>query len=141
VRAATGEEPIVISAVGIPNPLGTDESMTAQFRFPSGITATISASMAAGLPMSSTLRVEGDRGVLKVDNLVFPWTGHSIVETSERLDRPSTVAGLTTYDHQLAAVIDGLANGTPTLTEGADIIANAAVIDAIYAAAGFAARP
>jgi predicted dehydrogenase len=71
---------------------------------------------------------------------VFPSAGHSIIETVDGIDRISTVAGLMTYDHQLEAVVRALASGEPTLTEGADIIANATVIDAIYAAAGFPPR-
>jgi hypothetical protein len=50
------------------------------------------------------------------------------------------VAGLATYDHQLAAVVDAITTGVPTLTEGADIVGNAVAIDAIYAAAGFPQR-
>jgi hypothetical protein len=46
------------------------------------------------------------------------------------------VAGLTTYDHQLDAIVTALAQHTPMPTEGADSINNMIVIDAIYAAAG-----
>ena len=49
----------------------------------------------------------------------------------------STVAGRQTYDHQLEAVLDALDAGTALPTEGDDPIRNMAVIDAVYAAAGF----
>jgi hypothetical protein len=49
----------------------------------------------------------------------------------------STVAGRTTYDHQLEAVLGALDSGGPLPTEGDDPIGNMAVIDAIYAAVGF----
>ncbi len=140
VRALTGEEPVVESATGTPNPLGTDLSIVAELRFPSGITATVTASMEAGLSLSNYLVVEGDEGTLEVNNLVFPSSGHSLRETVGGLDRPSTVAGLTTYDHQLAAVVAAIETGAPALTEGDDIVGNARAIDAIYAAAGFPAR-
>jgi hypothetical protein len=48
----------------------------------------------------------------------------------------STVAGLDTYDHQLAAVIDGLRSNKHLPTEGPDYVGNMAAIDAIYSAAG-----
>ena len=143
VRALAGEEPIVRSAIGTRNPLGTDESIEAELLFPSGILATVTASMAAGLPLSSTLVIEGDDGTLSIDNLVFPSNGHSIRELSlaTGVERISTVAGRTTYDHQLDAVVAAISTGAPTLTEGADILGNARTIEAIYAAAGFPARP
>jgi predicted dehydrogenase len=140
VRALTGEEPVVESASGTPNPLGTDLSIVAELLFASGITATVTASMEAGLSLSNYLVVEGDQGTLEVNNLVFPSSGHSVREIVGGLDRPRTVAGLTTYDHQLAAVVAAIETGAPALTEGDDIVGNARAIDAIYAAAGFPAR-
>jgi len=140
VRALTGEEPMIESASGTPNPLGTDLGIAAELRFPSGIIATVTASMEPGLPLSNYLVVEGDEGTLEVNNLVFPSSGHSLRETVDGIDRPSTVAGLTTYDHQLEAVVAAVETGAPTLTEGDDILGNARTIDAIYAAAGFPAR-
>jgi predicted dehydrogenase len=140
VRALAGEEPRVASASGTPNPLGTDESIEARLVFPSGLVATVTASMAAGLPLNSSILIEGDDGTLAVNNMVFPSNGHSIRETVDGIERVSTVAGLTTYDHQLDAVVDALATGAALPTEGTDIVGNARVIDAIYASAGFAAR-
>ncbi len=140
VRALTGEEPMIESASGTPNPLGTDLGIAAELRFPSGIIATVTASMEPGLPLSNYLVVEGDEGTLEVNNLVFPSSGHSLRETVDGIDRPSTVAGLTTYDHLLEAVVAAVGIGSPTLTEGDDILGNARTIDAIYAAAGFPAR-
>lgn len=70
---------------------------------------------------------------MRVDNIVFPSAGHSIRLTTDGVPRVSTVAGRTTYDHQLEAVLTGL----PLPTEGDDPIGNMAVIDAIYASAGF----
>jgi predicted dehydrogenase len=141
VRALAREEPTVVEANGHPNLLGTDESISALLAFPSGIRATVTASMAEGLPLSSTLVIQGELGTLEVNNLVFPSNGHSVRETVAELERPSTVAGLATYDHQLAAVVHALESGTPTLTEGDDIIGNMATIDAIYREAGFPPRP
>ncbi|MCU1480261.1 MAG: putative dehydrogenase [Subtercola sp.] len=137
VRTLLGEEPAVTSAEATLNPLGADLTMDARLLFPSGVVAQVTSSMAEGVGLNSSLDVEGSLGRLHVDNLVFPSAGHSITLTLDGLDYVSTVAGLTTYDHQLAAVVDALASGDSLPTEGADPVANMHLIDSIYAAAGF----
>jgi predicted dehydrogenase len=119
------------------NPAGADLSMNAELGFAGGVSAVVRASMAEGVPLRSTLTLTGERGELFVDNIVFPSAGHSIRLDVGGVPRVSTVAGRTTYDHQLEAVLDALRTGTPLPTEGADPVATMAVIDAIYAAAGF----
>lgn len=135
VRTFTGEEPRVVSASAEKNALGADQSIEAQLEFPSGITATIITGMDG--PMESTLTITGSKGTATIDALVFPSSGHSVTEVVDGVDRQYTVAGLTTYDHQLDAVLNALATGEAVPTEGADIVANMALIDAIYEAAGF----
>ena len=122
------------------NPAGADLTMEAELAFDGGVTATVRADMAEGVPVRSALTLEAERGRLAVENVVFPSSGHSIRLELDAVPRVSTVAGRTTYDHQLEAVLEALRTGDPMPTEGGDPIANMAVIDAIYAAAGFA-RP
>lgn len=136
VRSLMNEEPAVLSATASTNPLGADTSVQSELRFPSGTTAHVSASMEAGPNETSTLDIFGTRGTVHVDNLVFPSAGHSIIETVDGITQVSTVAGRTTYDHQLEAIVLALANYTPLPTEGADSINNMVTIDAIYAAVG-----
>jgi predicted dehydrogenase len=134
VRTLLGE-PAVRSAFADLNPLGADLAIEADLLV--GPTPVhLFASMAEGVPLASTLTVEGDRGRLVVDNLVFPSNGHSILTELDGVRRKRTVAGEETYDHQLAAVLDALEHGTPLLTEGDDPIGNMRVIDAVYAASG-----
>jgi predicted dehydrogenase len=140
LRAALGTEPEVRQAQARLNPLGADLEIEADLEFPGGVAARVSASMAEGVALASTLMVEGERGVLHVDNLVFPSQGHSIATEIDGVPRRRTVAGEETYDHQLAAVVDALASGEPLPTEGRDAVGNMRVIDAIYAAAGVPAR-
>ncbi|GGF21553.1 Gfo/Idh/MocA family protein [Subtercola lobariae] len=141
VRALMGSEPTVVSATATLNPLGADLSMDAALTFDSGVTARVTCSMVEGTALNSSLDVIGTHGRLHVNNLVFPSAGHSITVTTDGhygdVDYVSTVAGLTTYDHQLTGVITGLATGERILTEGHDAVANMRVIDAIYASAGF----
>ena len=125
------------SAVATRNPAGADLSMAAELAFPDGVVALVQASMAEGVPLRSALVLEAEHGRLEVENIVFPSAGHSIRLDVGGIPRVSTVAGATTYDHQLEAVLTSLRSGAPLPTEGADPVANMAVIDAVYAAAGF----
>jgi predicted dehydrogenase len=136
LRTALRAEPQVLAAQARLNPLGADLEVEATLEFPEGIMARVSASMDEGVPLASTLTVEGERGVLHVDNLVFPAQGHSIATEIDGVPRRRTVAGEETYDHQLAAVVDALSSGEPLPTEGQDPVRNMRVIDAVYAAAG-----
>lgn len=135
LRAFTHEEPLIIDARSERNELGADMSIDADLRFPSGISAHLSCSFNGVLP-SSTMLIEGRRGVAKIDNLVFPSRGHSIALTIDGLEWNSTVAGGETFDYQLRAIVDSLTTGTELPTEGEDPIRNMEAIDAIYSAAG-----
>ena len=139
VRTLMGEQPTVLRATATHNPLGADLSMTAELVFRGGVQATVTSAMVEYPLLSNYLEVVGDRGSLRVDNPVFPSTGHSLTTTVDGLDRQWTVSGLTTYDHQLDAVVNALATGDILPTEGADIVSNMQLIDEIYAAAGMRA--
>ncbi len=135
VRAAIGEEPAVVSATAELNPLGTDMSIEATLEFPSGVTGRIASSMASA-ELVTFLALTGSRGTARFENVVFPSRGHSITETVDGLTRVWTVGGRETYDHELAAVVAGLASGEPLPTEGDDPVDNMVLMDAVYAAAG-----
>jgi predicted dehydrogenase len=134
IRHLLGEEPNRADTVAKLNPAGADESIESELAFPSGATGFIRASMAADL--ENWIRVVGDRGELRVDGVVFPSKGHSISYTIDGIERFETVAGRTTYDHQLEALIAGLTSGQPLPTEGQDSVATMDAVDQIYAAAG-----
>jgi predicted dehydrogenase len=136
LRTFAGEEPSVVSAEAELGPLGVDEAIHADLEFPSGIRGRVEASMAEGVALTQSLKVEAECGTLTVTGVVFPSGGHSIRQVIDGLPSTSTVAGQETYDHQLAAVHEGLRTGAPLPTEGDDPVANMALIDAIYAHAG-----
>ena len=138
VRAFLGEEPdFVVAASGTRNPLGVDESITATLRFPSGILADVSCGMAKGTPFKALLTVQCEHGSVEIENPVLPHRGHSIRERLNGGFRHHTVAGGTSYDFQLQALLDVLSGRATPLSGGADSIGNMAVIDAIYEKAGF----
>jgi predicted dehydrogenase len=137
LRSLFAGPPTVTSAVATRNPSGADLSMDAELAFPGGTTAVLRAGMVEGVPLRSALILDAELGRLAVENIVFPSAGHSIRLEIDGIPRVSTVAGRTTYDHQLEAVLTGLRTGTPLPTEGPDPIATMTVIDTIYEAAGF----
>src|SRR5690606_33944036 len=107
VRSLLGEEPdFVVAASGTRTPLGVDESITATLRFPSGILADVSCGMAKGTPFRALLSVQGEHGTVEVENPALPHRGHSIRERLAGGFRHHTLAGGTSYDFQLAALID-----------------------------------
>lgn len=134
-------EPTVTGAAAERNPLGADVRIEATLEFEGGVRGQLRASMEPDVALESSLSVTGEMGVLRVDNLVFPARGHSIRVERPNVTHISTVAGLDTYDHQLAAVVEGLRTHMPLATEGVDYVRNMAAIDAIYAAAGIRSLP
>ena len=136
VRALMQEEPSVVSASAVLNPVGADRIMEASLVFPGGATASIFSNMSEDVAMTNSLEVVGTRATVRANNLVFPSKGHSISEESSGVLREWTVRGATTYDHQLDAIVRGLASGEQLLTEGDDSVANMTLIDAIYSEAG-----
>ncbi len=137
LRSLFADTPTVVGAEAVLNPAGADLAMDAELAFAGGVHSGVHVSMEEGVPLRSTLSIDAERGTLLVDNIVFPSAGHSIRLEIDGVPHAYTVAGQTTYDHQLEAVLGALRIGTPLPTEGADSVANMTVIDAIYAAAGF----
>jgi predicted dehydrogenase len=140
LRSLFPGDPSVLTATAELNPAGADLSISAELRFTGGIAATVHASMAQDVPVRAALAIEAERGALRVENIVFPSAGHSIRLDLDGVPYAYTVAGQHTYDHQLEAVLSALRSGAPLPTEGTDPVANMAVIDSIYAAAGFDRR-
>lgn len=136
VRTLMGEEPRIVRAEAEFGPLGADTTICAHLEFSRGTTATVQARMDLPEGQRNSLTVRGTRGSVRVNNIVFPTFGHRIHEAIDGVTWDRTVAGLSTYDHQMEAIVDGLATGTPLPTEGEDSVANMVAIDAIYRAAG-----
>ena len=85
----------------------------------------------------TTLQLIGDSGELFVRNPIAPQWGHELRWRTGTEDwRHETAATTASYYHQLLAVADAIATGAPLPTEGDDITANLAAIEAIYAAGG-----
>ena len=137
-RTVAGSEPRVASARAKLSPKGVDITTTAKLEFDGGVTALVRTSMAERQRYKALLAIQGSEGTLVAVNPLHPSMGHSITLRRGGTTRRYTVPGETTFDHQLAHVISVLKTNAPPLTGGADAVANMALIDAVYAAAGVA---
>ncbi|MBZ9811297.1 Gfo/Idh/MocA family protein [Mesorhizobium sp. ESP-6-2] len=135
-RSFLGEEPIVETAVCKMSDVDVDEETTASLIFPSGVTAEIETRMTQPWNMHARFEILAERGRVTLINCLVPHKGHSIHELIDGDFREFTIAGDTSFDYQLEAVVSAINNGTPLPTEGDDPIGNMAAIDSIYAAAG-----
>ncbi len=142
-RFAGEGEPEVVSAEAVCPVGGVDGSLTAELRWPSGVTGSIGSSMIAdGDEIVAYLEVTGERGTMKATNPLAPQNGGATL-TVETEDGTETieVARSATYYHQLVAFRDAIVDGTPFPTTAADGVRNMEIVDACYRAAGLTPRP
>ena len=151
LRFLAGTEPTVVSARAELRTPGVDRAMTAQLRFPGpdgadgsddagGIDAELVASLWSRRLLSLSAQVWGDAGRLRVFNYIAPSTYHRLTWHSGGRRHSEQVPGETTYTHQLRAFLSTVRDGGPVPTSARDGVANMAVIDGIYRAAGLEPR-
>jgi predicted dehydrogenase len=141
LRTLAGAEPVVSSATAKTRRTAVDRLLKAELAFPGGCTGLITASMLSREVLGAGARVNGTHGTMEVLNPYQPQLIHRLVVHSdtrhavERVPRqPST------YASQLRAFTGAVLRGEPVLTGSDDAVANMAVIDACYAAAGLPRR-
>jgi predicted dehydrogenase len=142
IRTVAGDEPTIVKASARCLTPGVDIEAHAELAFTSGPTATLKCSMqpADGV-LFRRLRVEGDRGVLEIDNPVSPHSGATLSIESDSAAPPQIVSGGdTTFHYQLRHVLEVLEGRAEPLTGGDDAIGNMRAIDSIYRAAGLRPR-
>jgi predicted dehydrogenase len=142
IRTVAGDEPTIVSASARCNTPGVDIAAEAQLAFTSGPTATLKCSMQPedGI-LFRRLRVEGDKGVLEIDNPVSPHAGATLSIESDAPTLPQIVSGgETTFHYQLRHVISVIEGRVMPLTGGEDGVNNMRALDAIYRAAGLRPR-
>jgi len=140
VRHMSEAEPQVVSAQALLWSPQVDRRMDAQLRFADGRTGAITASMWSRTLLKLALRVQGERGELRVFNPIAPHFYHRLTVRTPSGTTRERVAGETTYACQLRAFVDHVRNGTPVPTGPDDAVANMRVIDAVYRAAGLQPR-
>lgn len=139
-RTVAGSEATVTAASSRVGRRGADLETSADLSFEGSVTAKIRTSMLDGQRFKALLAIQGTDGLLLASNPLHPSFGNSItIRRGESVNRYS-VPGDKTYDYQLAHMLDVMWGKASPLTGGADAVANMALIDAVYAAAGVA-RP
>ena len=131
LRTLIGAEPTVVSASAVLE-RGVDVETRAGLRF-GEVTATMACAMNATTP-AARLTLTGTRGTLDIINFLAPQMGCAFTVTVDGVSRQEDTAGPSTYEAQLAHVVDVLTNGAAPLTGGADAVANMTVIDAVRGA-------
>ena len=140
VRQLSDGEPEVVSATALLWSPQVDRRMDARLRFADGRTAAITASMWSRTLLKMALRIEGERGEIRVFNPIAPHFYNRVTVRTPDGKTSERVAGEATYTCQLRAFIDHVRNGTPVPTGPDDASANMRVIDAVYRAAGLKVR-
>jgi predicted dehydrogenase len=140
VRHMAEAEPEVVSAKALLWSEQVDRRMEARLRFADGRSGAILASMWSRTVLKMSLRIEGERGEVRVFNPIAPHLYNRLTIRTPDGTRRERVAGETTYTCQLRAFVDRVRKGTPVPTGPDDAVANMRVIDAIYRAAGLKVR-
>ncbi|MGI9286886.1 MAG: Gfo/Idh/MocA family protein [Pseudomonadales bacterium] len=136
VLSVTNTAPSSIAATATMTPSGVDESMAADLTFPNGIKARLAASMAPNQIFSARLCVVGTKGQIDFINPISPHSGASLKLAASGQQKVAPISRVSTYTHQLSAVLDAIESGAPLPTEGAGVLCQQETLDAIYAAAG-----
>jgi predicted dehydrogenase len=140
IRLMAGAEPEVVSARAKLSSPGVDRAMVADLSFADGRTARMHTSMWSSEVLRIGVRVTGDRGELRVLNPVAPQHYHRLVVRTPAGKRIEHLAGPSTYQYQLEHFAAAVLAGGPVITTTADAVANMAVVDAVYTAAGLPVR-
>ncbi len=131
LRTLIGSEPTLVSASAVLE-RGVDVETRAQLRF-GDVPASMACAMNPTAP-AARLTLTGIRGTLDIINFLAPQMGCSFTVTVDGVSRQEDPAGPSTYEAQLAHVVEVLTTGVTPLTGGSDAVANMTVIDAIRAA-------
>jgi predicted dehydrogenase len=139
-RSLGGSEPEVVAAKAKLRTPNVDRAMTAELRFEGGHTARVKCSMWSSSLLRISAKVVGDEGELKLLNPLGPQVWHRLTVRAKGSKRIERFVRRPTYENQLDAFTAAVLRGGPVLTPPEDSIANMAVIDAVYAAAGLPPR-
>ena len=133
LRTLLKAEPVVASASAVFED-GVDSDLSAELVFPGEVRARIACSMTQPR-FSAWLRLEGEAGVLEIQNFLAPQMGCRFTTTVDGQVAEHPTDGKPTYAAQLDHLHAVMTGSETPLTGGADAIANMAAIDAIYEAA------
>ena len=120
---------------------GVDTALQAELRFPDEISANAASRMTVGTPYSSGVEIIGERGVLRVSNLLIPqYEPHLIELQTDWGTRRETLSPASTFLFQMQAFLEAVAGGAPMPTDADDGVVSMRVIDNVFRAAGLSPR-
>ncbi|MBB4658348.1 Gfo/Idh/MocA family protein [Parvularcula dongshanensis] len=137
--AVFGEAPERVTARATTAPSGVDDAMRVELVFPSGGEAELNCDMRPETVRMAAIFAEGERGQAGFVNPVAPHQGAALSWHAQGEAGTAPIAEGTTYDHQLAALVDALRSGAPLPTEGQAILDQQRALDAAYQSAGLGA--
>jgi predicted dehydrogenase len=140
IRMLGPGEPAVVSALAKLRGPEVDRAMVATFRFDSGVTGRIRASLWSGQVLRIGARAVGERGEMRVFNYLAPQSFSLLTVRTGGSTRWERVRGEATYTYQLRGFAGAVLRGEPVLTTADDAVANMRQIDDVYRAAGLAVR-
>lgn len=140
VRFLAGAEPRVDHAEARLLRPQVDYKMCADLSFEGGPTARLICSMRSPKLFTTRLKVQGERGSLRVLNPFLPHVFHRLTIQRPEGTIKEKVPGENSYVLQLRAFVKAIRRGAKLNTDPTDAIGNMRVIDAIYEKAGLAKR-
>jgi D-xylose 1-dehydrogenase (NADP+, D-xylono-1,5-lactone-forming) len=138
-RALVGEEPLEAQAHAVWAPSGVDETLVGTLRFPGGVVAHVSCSLAA--TRTETYEVVGTEGRLRVTRAFLPGRGacEALIERPDGAVERLTFDGVDEYHLMVEAFEHAVRTGDlPAL--GQDGALNLRAIEGLYASAHAAGR-
>jgi len=140
IRYFSGLTPRVVRARAETGPKNIDIAMDADLELAGGVTARMSCAMKQDSALRALFIARGERGELRVTNPIAPHRGHQLTLKTGAGEKNETVAGDTTFTHQLRAFVKAVRGEAKFPTDGAEGIINMRVIDDVYRAAGLPPR-
>ena len=140
VRTLGGQEPRVTAARAKLLAPGVDRAMEIDVEFPSGASGRAICSMLSARLIDVSARVEGTRGRLRILNPWMPQLFHRLRVETPNGSRSERLGGPGSYTCQLKAFVRAVRDGAPVPTDLDDAVANMALIDEAYRAAGLEPR-
>ena len=138
----TGGEPEVVAARAgeRPGAPGVDEWLDVDLAFPSGAVGSARCSMVSD-DWEFSCRLVGSRGQAFAPNFVQPHLDDRVLVTTPDGERVEHLGTRSSYTYQLEAFAAAVREGTPLPLDADDAVANMALIDRCYSAAGLPLRP
>jgi predicted dehydrogenase len=136
VRAVAGLEPVVERAEVRRTAGGVDRFARAELRFPDGSTGRVTTSLLSTHLLALHLHVRGSTGEVRAFNPVQPKLLGALTVRTPAGRRRERGWPQSTYAEQLKAFVAAVRDGAPFPSTAQDAVANMAVIDDLYRAAG-----